>query len=109
MSLERDLDRLMSSHAGEGVRFGIDDMKIDLFWPSRHDEGKGLAQRGLFSGVADKCLKLGGGPDIRRHRCRLPGRNFSPNANRRVAIISFGHLNGTIGSDTSEQRQPISN
>jgi len=58
MNLERDLDRFMSSHIGEGVGLSIDDMEIDLFWSSRHDKGEGLAQRGLFSSVADKCLKI---------------------------------------------------
>ncbi len=48
----------MSSHIGEGVGLSIDDMEIDLFWSSRHDKGEGLAQRGLFSSVADKYLKI---------------------------------------------------
>src|SRR6478752_1674917 len=103
MSLERNLDRLMSSHAGEGVWLGIDDMEIDLFWSPRHDEGKGLGQRGLFPSGADERLKFGIGPDIWRHRQSLPGRNFSPDANRRVALVSFGHLDGTIRPDTDEQ------
>src|SRR5258708_26824836 len=109
MSLEGDLDRLVRSHAGEGVGLGIDDMEIDLFRRSRHDEGKGVAQGSLFSGVADKYLKFRVGPDIRRHRCSLPGRYLRPDANRRVALKSFGHLAGTIGSDPSQERQAISN
>src|SRR5258708_14568217 len=107
MSLEGDLDRLVRSHAGEGVGLGIDDMEIDLFRRSRHDEGKGVAQISLFSVVADKYLKFRVGPDIRRHRCSLPGRYLRPDANRPVAIKSFGNLIATIGSDPTHDRQPL--